>query len=179
MKDENKLDAKLNVVKFPLNTTKFYTLGIEQDWVRELLCELNENADDKSPEANIEETSIELSLELTKKHKDICGDYILVKGQFSTQYVTRCVRTLEIMPDSLDIEFKACFLDESYQDDEAYADQDEIYQDDDMYELYYTTKKFADLAEMVHEQVYLSVNQYPIKDQEAPLEGANEASESK
>ena len=179
MQNENKMEAKLNLVRFPLNTTKYYSLNTEQDWVKDLLIELNEKADDFTPEENLSKTSISVELEVSKKNKEACGDYILIKGQLKAKFLTRCVRTLQIMEDELELEIKACFLEEFYQEEEAYADQDEIFQDDDMYELYFTEKKFADVSEMIHEQIYLNINQYPIKDEETPLGWANETSDTK
>jgi uncharacterized metal-binding protein YceD (DUF177 family) len=178
MTNDNSLDAKLNIVKFPRDTKKSYVLGTEQDWVKALLIELNEKADAKSIEEFLEETSIELKIDIIKKYKEVCADYILISGEFKASYVTKCVRTLVDMPDSISLDFKACFLEEHFEKEEAYADQSEIYQDDDMYELYFYVKKFADLAEMVHEQVYLNINQYPVADEETPLNGANESPET-
>ena len=83
------------------------------------------------------------------------------------------------MEDSLKLEIKSCFLDELYEEDEAYSDQDEIFQDDNMYDLYFYHKKFANLAEMIHEQIYLHYNQYPVADENASLDWANEASTTK
>lgn len=179
MTNDNNLEAKLNIVKFPRDTKKSFTLAQEQDWVKSLLAELNEKADAKSSEDYLKETSIEVKLDIIKKHKEVCGDYILVSGHFSANYMTKCVRTLVDMPDSIELEFKACFLEEHYEKEEAYADQSEIFQDDDMYELYFYYKKFADLAEMVHEQVYLNINQYPVADEDTPLSWANETTDTK
>jgi uncharacterized metal-binding protein YceD (DUF177 family) len=179
MTNDNSLEAKLNIVKFPRDTQMSYTLGVEQDWVKDLLIELNEKADAKSIEEYLGQTSIEIKLDVIKKHKEVCGDYVLVKGQFEAKYMTKCVRTLVDMPDEISLEFKACFLEDHYEKEEAYADQSEIFQDDDMYELYFFVKKFADLAEMVHEQVYLNINQYPVADEETPLNWANETSDTK
>ncbi len=169
-KAENQLDSKLNVKKFPTNSPKYYSLDNSQDWVRALQLELSEKVlDDKSPEDILSQTELRIELEIEKKYKPHYGEYILTKGSVKTKYLTLCVRTLVEMYDELDLEFKACFLPNHLESEEQFQDQTEIFENEDMYELYFYNKGIADLKEMIHEQIYLNINEYPISDEDTPL----------
>lgn len=179
MQNENKLEALVNIPKFPMNTSKFYSLDTTQDWVKELLMELNEKADDQSPEENLQNTSINVELELLKKFKPDSGEFLLLKGRVKAHYVTQCVRTLVQMDDSVELELKACFIDSAKENEDIYQDQTETFQENEMYDLYFYQKNQADIKEMIHEQIFLNINQYPIKDHEAELVWAKETSDKK
>jgi uncharacterized metal-binding protein YceD (DUF177 family) len=176
---ENKLNGKYNVIKHPLNSTRYFELDKTQDWVGALLKELNEKADERTVEEYFDNTNITVSVEISKSFKQQYGEYLLVKGTLSSEYVTACVRTLKEMPDSVTIEFNACFLDKKNENDEEFLDQTEVFISDAMYELYFYDKGFANLTEMIHEQTYLDVNQYPIKDENEPLSWLNQGTDTK
>lgn len=165
----NKLEAKVGIHKFPLNNTKYFELDEQQNWLKALLTELNEKAQDKTPEEYLENSGLKLNLEITKKHSREFGDYLLVKGEFSANYFTACVRTLEEMTDSLNLSLKACFIATEYENDENFQDQTETFQDNELYELYFYSKNQIDMAEFVHEQIFLNMNQYPVKNADSPL----------
>ena len=176
---ETKLQEKLNIIKFPLNATKFYKLDQTCDWAKSLLVELNEKADEKSTEEKLSKTDISIELEIKKFYKSQYGEYIIVNVQFSSHYLTQCVRTLEEMEDSLHFEVNTCFLDKQHEKREEFEDQMEIYEDNQLNELYFFDKGFADLKEMIHEQIFLNINQYPVKNTDSELSWAKESSELK
>ena len=122
---------------------------------------------------------MEIELNLTKCFKPEYGEYLLIKGEISTSYVTACVRTLEDMCVSLDIGFKSCFLDKKFEEDEAFSEQLEIFEKNELYDLYFYEKGLPNLAEMTHEVIYLNINQYPIKDPDAPLLDGNDENSTK
>jgi len=179
MNKENKLEAEIIIPKFPRNATQFYHLDKSQDWVRELLIELNEKADEKPVEEYLNETSLTIDLEILKKFTPATGEFLLVKGSIKATYATQCVRTLENMEDSLTTGIQACFIDELKSDDEIYADQSETFQENEMYDLYFYVKNKASIKEMIHEQIFLNINQYPVKDAERELVWGKEQSTSK
>ena len=141
--------------------------------------ELNEKADDKSPEEYLKETSLDINLSLKKRFNPREGEMLLVSGTLTTEYATQCIRTLAPMKDSLDIEVNACFLDSSNQDKDMYKDQTETFQENQMFDLYFYEKKLIDLAAMLKEQIFLSYNQYPVLDAETELIWAKQESEKK
>jgi uncharacterized protein len=170
-KQDNKVAAQINLIKLPANTRYEFDLDQDTDWVRNILIELNENATEKSPEEYLEETSLFISGEIEKKNKPEMSEYLLVSGTIEAEYVTECVRTLKPMKVELNVPFKICFLDESLATTELYSDQDETYVDNDIYELYFYNKRTVNFQEMIHEQVFLNYEQYPVLDADCRLEG--------
>ena len=178
-KVENQLPSKINVIKFPQNTKKYYELTPKQDWVRELLLELNEKADGKSPEEYLEDSNLQVELKIKKNFNKEFGDLLLVKLNLTTQFHTQCIRTLENMEDSLEVSVNTCFMDKKNESNEELSEELEIYEDQEVHELYFYEKGFADLKEMIHEQIYLNINQYPVKDAETPLNWGKQAPDTK
>lgn len=173
MNKHDKVAAKINLIKLPANSPIEFELDQETDWVREFLLEMNENATEKSPEANLEDTSIFISGEIEKKNKPDMGEFLLVKGTIQADYVTECVRTLKPMTVELDVPFKVAFMDESLATSELFAEIDETYVENDVYEIYFYNKRTVDLQEMLHEQIFLHYNQYPVLDADSKLEGVD------
>ncbi len=172
MKIENKhIAAKINLIKVPANTPFMFELDQDMDWVRGFLLEMNENASEKSATDYLEDTSIFISGEIEKKNKSDLGEYLLVKGTIEADYVTECVRTLRPMTVELDVPFKIIFVDESLATSELFAEIDETYVDNDVYEIYFYSKRTVDFQEMLHEQIFLNYNQYPILDADSKLDG--------
>lgn len=170
-KHENKVAAQINLIKLPLNQTYEFQLDQNTDWIKDILLELNENATEKSPEAYFQETKLMVSGEVQKKSKAEMGDFLLVTGQVDAEYVTECVRTLKPMKVQLNFPFKACFVDSSLSNSELFKDADETYVENEVYELYFYKKRTADFQEMLHEQIFLNYEQYPVLDAESKLEG--------
>lgn len=176
---ENRIEATLNINKFPTNQTKYFKLDNTQDWMEKLLLELSEKAEDRTPEEILAQGNIQCDLEVTKKQKNHMGNMLIVKGTFKARYVTLCIRTLAEMMDEVSVDIKACFLSDHLESEDEFKDQTEIFEDNEMMELYFYAKGQVPLAEMIHEQVYLNVNQYPVADQDSPLVWGNESSDTK
>lgn len=179
MERENKLDREINITKLGQNQERYFSLNKSQDWVRELLIELNEKADEKSPEDYLNQTSLNIGLDIKKIFDAREGEKLLVSGNLVAKYMTQCIRTLEPMEDELDLDIKACFIDSSNQDNDMYVDQTETFQENEMYDLYFYDNKKVKLSEMIHEQVFLNYNEYPVKDPDAELVWAKPAPEGK
>lgn len=173
MQKNNRVDAEINLIKIPVNTAYEFELTQETDWVKEILLEMNENATEKTPEGYLDETSLLITGEIEKKTKNDMGEYLLVKGLIQADYVTECVRTLKPMTIELDVPFKICFIDEALSTSELFADLDETYVDNDVYELYFYSKRMVAFKDMIHEQVFLHYDAYPVLDAEAKLEGVD------
>lgn len=165
----------LVVTKFPMDTEQDYELDESQPWVRDILIELNENADTKLPEEYIQDSYVRVDLKIEKKFNSTYGEYLILSGSVATEYFTQCIRTLKEMKDSMEVEFKACYLDSVNEKNEELADQVDIYMDGEVRELYFYDKRIADIKLLIHEQIYLNYNQYPVLDNDADL-GLNEAS---
>lgn len=165
----NSLKGLINISKLPLNTTQEFDVNKDVDWVKALLVELNENATTKDSNDYLQNSFLNINLKVTKKFKGSLGEYVLVEGHVETEYFTECIRTLEEMTEELDFEFKAAFIDDLHKSEPEYEEETEIYLDNDLHELYFYNNRTCDLKEMVHELIYLYINQYPIKDAATPL----------
>lgn len=172
-KHENKVGAQINLIKLPANTIYEFELTQNEDWVREILMEMNENATEKKPEAYLAETSLVISGEVEKKNRADMGEFLLLTGTIEATYATECVRTLKPMKVDLSVPFKVCFVDESLATSELFADIDETWVENDTYEIYFYSKRIVEFHEMIHEQIYLNYNQYPVLDADARLLGVD------
>ena len=173
MNKQDKIASAINLIKLPTNHLIEFELDAQTDWVRDFLMEMNENATDKDPSEYLEETSIHISGEMEKKNKPDLGEYLIVTGTIESDYVTECVRTLRPMTMQLDILFKVVFLDESLSTSELFAEIDETYVDNDVYQIYFYSKRTVEFKEMLHEQIFLNYEQYPILDAESKIEGVD------
>ncbi|MCB9091696.1 MAG: DUF177 domain-containing protein [Halobacteriovoraceae bacterium] len=137
-----------------------FDLDKSEPWVLELLTELNENSQLDLKES-LDSSDIQITVDLIKKNKPELSNYILMKASVSTHYNTTCVKTLTPMKDSVEIKFQACFLMQNFESDGDYKEETDIYVDNEMYELYFEHKHKIDIAEAIHEQIYLNYNYYP------------------
>lgn len=172
-KQDKHIGAKINLIKLPANQEIEFELDQDTDWVKEFLVEMNENATEKSPEAYLDDTSIFISGTIEKKTKNDMGEFLLVKGTIQADYATECVRTLKPMTMELDVPFKVVFVDEELASSELFADIDETYVENDVYEIYFYNKRTVDFQEMLHEQIFLHYDQYPVLDAESKLQGVD------
>lgn len=166
---------KINLIKLPANQEVSFELDQEIDWIKEFLDEMNENASDKTPEQLAEETSILITGSIEKKNKNDMGEFLLVKGLIQADYATECVRTLKPMTVELDVPFKVVFVDEALASTELFEGIDETFVENDVYEIYFYSKRTVDFQEMLHEQIFLNYNQYPVLDAESKLQGVDTA----
>lgn len=173
MNKQDKVTAKINLIKLAANNPIEFELDADTDWVRDILVEMNENATEKTPEAYLEETSLYISGEIEKKNKPDLGEFLIVKGTVQADYVTECVRTLQPMTVQLDVPFKVAFMDEAMATSELFAEIDETYIENDVYEIYFYNKRTVEFQEMIHEQIFLNYDQYPVLDADSKLEGVD------
>lgn len=171
---ENTLQNKVNLTKYAPDRKYEYELDQTQDWVQELLMELNEKATSRNPEDYLGETHINIRMTVKKVNNSTFGPVLLVKGSVESEFVTECVRTLEEMKDQVEAEFKAAFVENIFAEEEEYQDQDELFIDNDVYEMHYYELNKADVKEMIHEAIFLHINPYPVADHDAPLPYADE-----
>lgn len=165
----NSLKGMINITKLPLNSPQKFEVNKDVQWVKELLSELNENATTKDSTDYLHDSFLNINFQITKKFKGTLGEYLLIEGSVETEYFTECIRTLDEMTDELEFEFKAAFIDSVHESEPEYNEETEIYLDNDLYELFYYKNRCGDLKEMIHELIYLHINQYPIKDAATPL----------
>lgn len=173
MQKNEKIGAQINLLKLAANQSLNFEFEQDVDWIKDMLVELNENATDKSPEEWLKETTLVAFGEMTKKDKPDMGEYLLVKGTIEATYATECVRTLKPMKKDLDVSFKVCFIDQSMAETELFKDLDETWVDNEIYEIYFYDKRTIEFKDMIHEQIFLHVDPYPILDADSKLEGVD------
>lgn len=171
MQKNEKIGAQINLLKLAANNTIEFDFDQDTDWVKDMLLELNENATDKSPGEWLKETTLVVFGEMTKKNKVDLGEFLIVKGTIEATYATECVRTLKPMKMDLDVTFKIAFIDQALSETELFKDVDETYVDGEVYEIYFYADRTVEFKDMVHEQIFLNVDQYPILDADSKLDG--------
>jgi len=169
MNTNEKVAAKINLIKLPVNNEYEFEFDQSTDWVRDILLELNEEATDKKPEDYLKETSLIIDGSVVKKNNAEWGEYFIVRGHIQATYATECIRTLQPMTVDLDIPLKICFFDQSLATSELFEDQDETYVDQEVMEIYFYDKRTIDFQEMIHEQVFLHYEHYPALDADSPI----------
>ena len=169
---EQNLAAQLNLIKFPANTTLKYELDQGTEWVKNLLLEMNETATDKTPDEWLKETFLNIDLSITKKFKNEYGEYLLVQGAFAVKFVTESVRTLKTVEEEHDVEFKAVLFEEQILKGEEFAELDEMWLDGETYTIYSFEKTTANIAEMLHEQLFLCRDLYPLAPGEEDMDAS-------
>ena len=107
------------------------------------------------------------------------SEFLLVTGTIEATYATECVRTLKPMKVELEIPFKVIFIDETLATSDLFADIDETWVENDTYEIYFYNKRTVNFMDMIHEQIFLNYNQYPVLDADAKLLGVDWRSPSK
>jgi len=168
-KYDSKVGPQINLVKLPLNTRYTFELDQNADWIRTILDEMNEHSE--LPSMALKDTFLKISGEVEKKSRPEMGEFLLVEGTVEAKYATECVRTLRPMKIDMSVDFMICFVDESYATTELFADADETWVEGNTYELYFYTKRTVQFQEMIHEQIFLNYEQYPVLDPDAKLPG--------
>lgn len=163
--EDNKLKNPLNLVKLPLNKDVTITLTHENPWVQELLVELHEGVTGMPVRELVKRSTFDVELNLCKKFQNTIGEYLLAKITIDIQYFTNCIKTLALMKDSLNLTFQSAVLPKTLEENEEYTDQVEVFLDNEMYDLYFYEKNFVDIKEIIHEQIYLNKNEYPVRDE--------------
>ncbi|MCO4754333.1 MAG: DUF177 domain-containing protein [Bacteriovoracaceae bacterium] len=176
---ENSLEAKVNITRYAPDRTYEVKLNQSEEWIREVLMELNEKATSRNPEDYLGETDLRVSLKLTKKNNPTFGHVLLVKGKVEAEFMTECVRTLQEMKDSVEAEFSACFIENIFAEEEEYADQVELFIENELYDLHFYELNRANIKEMLHEVIFLNINQYPVACHDTPLEYNDEGNSTK
>ncbi len=131
-----------------------------QDWILELLKELNENSSLDETEY-LPKSTLNITGSLKKINVPTFQDVGLLTYKFSAKYLTQSVQDLKIIEQELEYEASLCFIHENFQNDEAYKEETELYLAGQMYELYFMKKGKASVKEAVHEQTFLNFNFYP------------------
>lgn len=177
MQKHDKITTQINLIKLAANQKVEFELDKETEWIKEILIEMNENASEKKPEEYLAETNLAVFGDIEKKNKNDLGEYLVIRGTIEADYVTECVRTLKPMTVQLDIPFKIAFFDEAMAKTEAFEGIDETFVENDVFEIYFYNNRTVDFQAMIHEQIFMNYNQYPVLDADSKLEGVDTSAE--
>lgn len=155
-----------NISPNKVGSSDFQDFELDQnvDWVKELLIELNENAVEKSEEAYLDQTNLDIKLRLKSTDVQTIGHVLLAEAEVNTHYVTACTLSMEEVFETCHFTVKACFLPESFEKTEEYAEATETFIAGELRELHFLKNGLADLKEFIHEHLFLNINPYPKKD---------------
>lgn len=154
-------EGVINIMLFKFDDVIELELDHDSSWARKLLLELNEQASELSDEEKINQSSIKIDLKITKTRDHQWDDLLTAQASFYAEYKTHCVKSLELMTDSLRFDLDFCFINQSFETDEQLAEQTEIYIGSQNYELYFFKNNLANVAESIHEHAFLNLNQFP------------------
>jgi uncharacterized protein len=159
MQDE-RLGPEIRIGQFGQDQESSYFLTPKTEWVGELLNELQESLEqDEVPT----DSSLKVDLTLANKESTTLNEHFVIKGRFYGTFHTACIRCLIPTPQSVDSQFACCFLPDHLEKAAEYEEVNEVYCDEQNMELYFTEPKGRiDLKELVHEQLFMTIEPLPI-----------------
>jgi len=149
----------LSLARYNLGQTYYLDFAPEHPAMRALLAELEENISSELPRR-----LITAQIQVTKRYQDLYQNYVVVQGEMQAHYAAQCVRCLEVFAQPLQTSFKACFLPDALAQEEEFKDLTDILIDQEECALYFYQHNKLDLAELLHEQLFLAVPAFPLHD---------------
>lgn len=130
------------------------------DWAQEILKEASENCFEEDL-ANLEQF-LETKITIKRKEDSVYKNHLIVNGSIRAKYFIPCIKCLVPTEELLDLNFSACFLNESLEDTEEFKDSDTIFCDGQESDLYFFKNDTIDLKELVRELIFLNQNYMPL-----------------
>lgn len=163
----NKIKSPVSIRKFNVGSITELELDGSQDFLGEILEELNENV---PSEERGDEAYIKFEGELEK----ISGKYeefMHFVGTINTTFYCHDVITNEVMSDSLEQEVRCLVLSKEVGQKLQLEDEIDIEHNGEEYDLYFTDDEdFLDIKGIIHEYIFLNKNPYPKKTTDSPEE---------
>lgn len=149
--------------KLALNQENSLTFDPSLPWVKGLLEELNSGLDEESKNEMNGEGHLLIDLTLQKKWDGASkNENLMIHGSVEASYFTHCVRCLDPMAVSLQLDLGACFLPQTLMNEPEYQDQITVYMYEEELDLYFYPKKEVDLVPFLREQIYLNLDSIPL-----------------
>ncbi len=139
-----------------------YELDQSQDWVNDLLYELNETVVETELNEMPDNGKLNIEVTLKKQSNHQLREHLIIRGNIKGNFYTHCVRCLEVMKDNVDLHFDACAIPSDFEQNEHFEDQDIVICNNEEMDLYFYENGQVNLKEIIHEQIYLDFNQIPI-----------------
>ena len=158
----NTIDPKITLSRYIFDETVQYELAEDCKWVADLYEELEENTDRE--EEGYKKGFISVDLQLKRKSGKPFGDHLLVKGSLKSHYTGACVRCLCVTPQEVETEFQCAFINSRFEKDPEFEELDDIFTENEEYDLYFYEKGNVEIAEMVHEYLFMNIEHFPLHD---------------
>lgn len=155
------LKPTLSVHKLPFDTPQVCWVDEKTEWVQTILKELQEGEPLLS-EWKGSSPSLSLNLEVIRRSRENLKNYLTLQGTIKLNWITRCVLTYEAMEQRQEIPVRAAVIMRSYQKSMNLYDETVLFVNDREWDIFYYDKG-VDVAEIIHEYIYLNKNPYPKK----------------
>lgn len=156
------IEAIIQLGGFLFDETAEYELDESCSWVNSLFDELEEGVDRE--EEDYSPGAIACDLSLKRKSGKPFGDHLLVKGNIRAHYMTPCVRCLKLTSQEVEADFQSCFVPQRLEKEPEFEELDDVFTENEEYALYFHDKGKADIGEMVHENLFMNIDHFPLHD---------------
>jgi len=158
------MDNIVSLPKLKLGKEENLSLDLNTPWLMSILNELSSDVSSRDSKDQDGLTfDINFNGELIKEKDHSLGDIVKLLGALSVTYITQCAQSGELMNDELNLDVQAVFIDNilsnKYEDDENMT----LFIGNMEYELYFYENSKLDLAQVLHEYIFLNKNPYPKK----------------
>jgi len=156
------IEGKITLSRYVFDETVQYELNENCSWVSELYKELEENTD--TEDTGYKKGKIKVDMQLKRKSGKPFGDHLLVRGSLRAEYTAACIRCLGPTPQQVEADFQCSFINSRFEKDPEFEELDSIFTEDEEFDLYFYDKGNIDLAEMVHEYLFMNIDHLPLHD---------------
>ncbi len=156
------IEPKITLSKYVFDEVVQYELPESCSWVGALYKELEENTD--LEDAGYKKGTIEVNMQLKRKSGKPFGDHLLVRGSLKASYTAACIRCLTSTPQEVEAEFQCSFINSRFEKDPEFEELDSIFTENEEFDLYFYDKGNVDIAEMVHEYLFMNIDHFPLHD---------------
>lgn len=165
--DKNQQEVLLNSI----GNDQYIEISIDHhvEWMRNILSELHEEITDdlrEEPEL-LKQASLKFEGDLQKRSDSYWRDHALLVGELKACYWTQCIKSGELMLEEQDLDIQAVFINESLQKTKNLEEADTLMIENYEYDLYFYKSSMIDISEVLHEQLFLNKNPYPVKKAQA------------
>jgi len=135
------------------------------EWMRNILSELQEDVAGelrKAPEL-LEKTSLSFQGDLQKRANSFWRDHALLVGDLKARFWTQCIKSGELLLEKIDLDIQAIFINEAIKKSKNLEETDTLMVESYEYDLYFYQSSVVKISDVLHEQLFLNKEPYPIK----------------
>lgn len=156
------IETKIILSRYVFDEIVQYKLNEKCSWVSKLYQELEENTDKE--DSGYKKGKIEVDMQLKRKSAKPFGDHLLVRGFLKTDYTAGCIRCLSSTPQEVTANFQCAFVNSRFEKDPEFEELDSIFTENEEFDLYFYDKGNVNIAEMVHEYLFMNIDHFPLHD---------------